>query len=39
VSAGPALSSVTEAAQALIATARQHGLGRHDLVRIIKELT
>jgi GntR family transcriptional regulator len=39
VSTGPAVSSVTEAAQALIATARQHGLGTNDLVRLIKELT
>ena len=39
VSSGPALSSVTEAAQALIVTARQQGLGKNDLVRIIKELT
>ena len=39
VTAGPALSSVTEAAQKLIATAREHGLGRVDLIRIIKELT
>ena len=39
MSAGPALSSVTEAAQALIATARHHGLAKNDLIRIIKELT
>jgi GntR family transcriptional regulator len=39
MSAGPALSAVTEAAQALIDTARQHGLARNDLFRIIKELT
>ena len=39
VSAGPALSSVTEAAQKLIATASEHGLGKSDLIRIIKELT
>ncbi len=32
-------SSVTEAARALIATGREHGLGTNDLVRIIKELT
>ncbi len=38
-SAGPALSSVTEAAQKLIATANEHGLGKNDLIRIIKELT
>ena len=37
--AGPALSSVTEAAQKLIATATQHGLRTNDLIRIIKELT
>ena len=37
--AGPALSPVTEAAQKLIATATQHGLGTNDLIRIIKELT
>ncbi len=37
VSAGPALSSVAEAAQALIAAARQHGLSQNDLIRIIKE--
>ncbi len=39
VSGGPALSAVTEAAQALVTTAREHGLGRNDLIRIIKELT
>ena len=39
VSGGPALSAGTEAAQVLIAAARQHGLGRNDLIRIIKELT
>jgi len=38
-SAGPALSSVTEAAQKLIAVANQHGLGTNDLIRLIKELT
>lgn len=38
-SAGPALSSVTEAAQKLIAAAGEHGLGQSDLIRIIKELT
>ena len=37
--AGPALSSVTEAAQKLIAAATEHGLGTNDLIRIIKELT
>lgn len=39
MSAGPALSSVTEAARKLIATASEHGLGTNDLIRIIKELT
>ncbi|MEO6570884.1 MAG: GntR family transcriptional regulator [Ilumatobacteraceae bacterium] len=39
VSAGPALSSVTEAARQLIDTANAHGLGTNDLIRIIKELT
>jgi len=39
VSAGPPLSAVTEAAQRLIATASEHGLGQKDLIRIIKELT
>ena len=38
VSPGPALSSVTEAARALIATAKEHGLDKNDLVRIIREL-
>lgn len=38
VATGPALSSVTEAAQQLITTARQHGLAKSDLIRIIKEL-
>lgn len=37
--AGPALSSVTEAAQELIAVASKHGLGTNDLIRLIKELT
>ena len=37
--AGPALSSVTEAAQTLIDTAKKYGLGANDLIRIIKELT
>lgn len=36
---GPALSSVTQAAQALIDTARRQGLGANDLIRIIKQLT
>lgn len=39
VSTGPALSSVTEAARKLIATAREHGFGTNDLIRIIKELS
>ncbi len=39
VAAGPALSSVTEAAQTLVAVAREHGLGQHELIRLIKELT
>lgn len=39
VSAGPALSSVTDHARKLIATANEHGLGTTDLIRIIKELT
>lgn len=38
-SAGAELSSVTEAARNLIATARAQGLGTNDLIRIIKELT
>ena len=43
--AGPALSSVTEAARTLIAVAvavavaAKHGLGTNDLIRIIKEPT
>jgi DNA-binding transcriptional regulator YhcF (GntR family) len=36
---GPDLSSVTEAAKALVDTARRHGMGRADLIRIIEELT
>jgi DNA-binding transcriptional regulator YhcF (GntR family) len=32
-------SHVDEAARALVAAARQHGLGQADLVRIIKEMT
>lgn len=39
VSRGPALSAVTEAARSLVATAREHGLGRNELIQIIKELT
>jgi DNA-binding transcriptional regulator YhcF (GntR family) len=39
VARGPALSSVTEAARKLIATATEHGLGKNDLIRMIKELT
>lgn len=38
VSGGPDLSVVTEAARSLIATAHEHGIGRNDLIRIIKEL-
>lgn len=38
-STGPARASVTEAAQTLIAVGRAHGLGQHDLIRIIQELT
>lgn len=38
-STGAELSSVTEAARTLVATARSHGLGADDLIRIIKELT
>ena len=34
-----ALSSVTEAARKLVATASDHGLGKSDLIRIIKELS
>jgi DNA-binding transcriptional regulator YhcF (GntR family) len=30
---------VTEAARALVAVARQHGLGRGDLIRLIEQLT
>ncbi|WP_181763877.1 GntR family transcriptional regulator [Streptomyces albidus (ex Kaewkla and Franco 2022)] len=30
---------VTEAAQALVAVARQHGIGRSELIRLIQELT
>jgi DNA-binding transcriptional regulator YhcF (GntR family) len=30
---------VTEAAQTLVAVARRHGLGRHDLLRLIEKLT
>jgi hypothetical protein len=33
------LSSVIEAAEKLIATAAEHGLGTNDLIRIIKERT
>jgi GntR family transcriptional regulator len=39
MSAGPASSFVTEAARQLIATAGAHGIGKNELVRIIKELT
>jgi len=38
-SAGAPLASVTEAAHALIDTARAQGLGRTDLIRLIEELT
>lgn len=36
--AAPSLSAVTEAARSLLTLAHQHGLGRAELVRIIKEL-
>lgn len=39
VSSGPSVSAVTEAACSLIAIGREHGLGRNELIRIIKELT
>ena len=39
VSTGPALTVVTDAALKLIATAREQGLGKNDLIRIIKELS
>ena len=39
VSDGPGVSAVIEAARSLMTTARQHGLGRTDVIRIIKELT
>lgn len=39
VSSGPALSAVADAAQTLLATARDHGIGRNELIRIIKELS
>ncbi len=39
VSTGPALSVVAEAARQLISTANEHGIGRNDLIRIIKELS
>ncbi|GAA0570302.1 GntR family transcriptional regulator [Paractinoplanes ferrugineus] len=32
-------AAVTEAAQALVAVARRHGLGRGDLIRLIEKLT
>lgn len=35
---GPTTSVITEAARALVETARQHGVGRNELVRLIKEL-
>ena len=37
--AGPSLAPVTEAARALVETARSQGLNRTDLIRIIEELT
>ncbi len=37
-STSPALSSVTDAAQKLLAIASEHGLEKNDLIRIIKEL-
>jgi len=37
--AGPALSSVTEAAEKLIAVGTKLGLGTNDLIRLIKDLT
>ncbi|MEZ5383218.1 MAG: GntR family transcriptional regulator [Microthrixaceae bacterium] len=38
-SVGPASSFVVDAARELVATASAHGIGRNELVRIIKELT
>ncbi len=39
VSTGPALAAVAEAVQKLITTAKEHGLGKPDLIRMIKELS
>jgi GntR family transcriptional regulator len=39
MSAVPASSYITLAASELLATARAHGIGKNELVRIIKELT
>ena len=38
-STGPSLSVVAEAAQKLIATASEHGVGKTELIQIIKELS
>ncbi|WP_249999301.1 GntR family transcriptional regulator [Actinoplanes sp. M2I2] len=38
-SAVPEPAPVTEAAHTLVAVARRHGLGRHDLIRLIERLT
>jgi DNA-binding transcriptional regulator YhcF (GntR family) len=38
-SAVPEPAPVAEAAQALVAVARRHGLGRSDLIRLIEQLT
>lgn len=38
-SSAPDLAPVTAAAQALVAVARTHGLGRPELIRLIEELT
>jgi DNA-binding transcriptional regulator YhcF (GntR family) len=35
----PEPAPVAEAAQALVAVAREHGLGRSDLIRLIEQLT
>ncbi len=37
--AGPDLSTVIETARTFVETARAHGLGRPELIRIIEELT
>lgn len=39
VSTRPALSTVTEAAQDLLITARRHGLEKNDLIHLIQELS